>query len=74
MKPNGEWATLVTKMKIGEYEVSFGTHGVSIGCKSISKQEIINMRDFMSGKFKTISLEGNEVSLETIEKILAKLK
>lgn len=59
-------------VRIGQFEVEkTDRYWINIGCKRLSIQKIKNVRDFMiEGAFNKISLDGHEIFLETIEKIL----
>ena len=74
---NGQWAEIISepKIMIGGYEVVCTENdGFKIGCKNICRTEIKFFQEFMIRyNFTKTSFDGVEVSLETINQILAKL-
>jgi hypothetical protein len=73
----GQWAEIIKedKIMIGGYEVEkIDKGGIKIGCKKMSIENIMTIKNFMDKyRFTKISFDGIETDLETINKILAKL-
>ena len=71
---DGKWAEIVKDepIKVGGYEVIKKNKYICIGCKRFWRSEVESISRLMSEYgFKTVSFDGAEVSLETINKILA---
>jgi hypothetical protein len=73
----GQWAEIIQedKIMIGGYEVEkIEKGGIKIGCKKMNIESVTSIKNFMDKyNFTKVSFDGIEVSLETINKILAKL-